>query len=216
MLGNGPRIAPLAVDQISPDLLALVEPMAAVNATLDSRDQGGLTRVLTDKLDAGVTDVRADVAALPEIIRTMLRHPDLFAQQITVGLGLIARGKLSPRDRELAILRVAWLCGAPYEWGEHVIVARKVGVTAEDVERITAGPDAPDWSRHDAALIRACDELRDHAMIGDATWAVLAERYDDRQLIELPVLIGQYQLVAYYQNSLRLRLHEGNAGLAAR
>ena len=53
-------------------------------------------------------------------------------------------------------------------------------------------------------------------MIGDVTWKTLAERYDERQLIELPVLIGQYQLVAFYQNSLRLRLHAGNDGLLAR
>jgi alkylhydroperoxidase family enzyme len=53
-------------------------------------------------------------------------------------------------------------------------------------------------------------------MISDATWGALAQHLDEQQLIELPVVIGQYQAVAYYQNSLRLRLHSGNAGLSAR
>lgn len=53
-------------------------------------------------------------------------------------------------------------------------------------------------------------------MISDATWASLAERYDERQLIELVIVIGQYQTIAYYQSSLRISLHEGNLGLKAR
>jgi len=56
----------------------------------------------------------------------------------------------------------------------------------------------------------------DRAMISDATWLTLTRRLDERQLIELPIIVGQYQTVAYYQNSLRLRLHTGNLGLKAR
>jgi alkylhydroperoxidase family enzyme len=123
---------------------------------------------------------------------------------------------LPGRDREVAVLRIGWLCRAPYEWGEHVLIAKKLGVTSAEIEAITIGSTAPGWSVHDRAILRAVEELYADAMISDATWATLAERYDERQLIELPVLIGQYQAVAYYQNSLRLRLHHNNPGLTAR
>ncbi|CAN7659395.1 hypothetical protein LJR225_005239 [Phenylobacterium sp. LjRoot225] len=53
-------------------------------------------------------------------------------------------------------------------------------------------------------------------MITDGTWAVLARTLTEPQLIELPILIGQYQGVAYLQNALRIRLMEGNEGLRAR
>ena len=53
-------------------------------------------------------------------------------------------------------------------------------------------------------------------MIGDETWATLAETYDEKQLVELILLVGQYQTVAYYQNSLRFRLRDGNSGLSER
>ena len=53
-------------------------------------------------------------------------------------------------------------------------------------------------------------------MISDATWATLSKNLNEKQLIELPIIIGQYQTVAYYQNSLSLRLHAGNLGLKAR
>jgi alkylhydroperoxidase family enzyme len=69
---------------------------------------------------------------------------------------------------------------------------------------------------HESAIVRAVDELHGDAMISDTTWDTLAKRLDERQLIELPIIVGQYQTVAYYQNSLRLRLHTGNRGLRAR
>jgi alkylhydroperoxidase family enzyme len=166
--------------------------------------------------DGAAAATAAAVSNLSEIMRTMLRHPDLFVREIDIGIQLLTQGALSNRDRELAILRIGWLCQAPYEWGEHVLVAKHVGVTSEDIERITRGSAAPGWSEHDQAILRAAEELFADAMISDATWATLSKRLDDRQLIELPTVIGQYQAVAYYQNSLRLRLHNGNLGLKAR
>ena len=81
---------------------------------------------------------------------------------------------------------------------------------------LTQGSDSPGWNEHEQAILRAAEELHANAMISDATWATLSKRFDDRQLIELPIVIGQYQAVAYYQNSLKLRLHKGNHGLKAR
>src|SRR3546814_18612499 len=99
------------------------------------------------------------VANLPEIVRTMLRHPDLVARQTDVGSQLLARGALTPRDRELAVLRIGWLCQAPYEFGEHVYVAKSVGISSDEIERITQGSGAPDWNEHERAVLKAVEEL---------------------------------------------------------
>lgn len=216
ILGAPPRIAPLRVDELTDDLLAIVERMIKVNAALESRDQKALTDLVGDPATATSEARSALLAGLSEIVRTMLRHSRLFAHQVDLGIQLLAQGTLAPRDREIAILRIAWLCQAPYEWGEHVHVAKKVGVSSAEIERITVGSNADGWSDHDRAILKATDELHADAMISDATWAALAQRLDERQLIELPIVVGQYQTVAYYQNSLRLRLHEGNLGLKAR
>jgi 4-carboxymuconolactone decarboxylase len=65
-------------------------------------------------------------------------------------------------------------------------------------------------------VLQAAEELRERVMVSDATWAKLAEQLDDRQMFELMALIGQFTTIAYVQNSLRLRLEPGNAGLSAR
>ena len=213
VLGDGPRIPPLEVDELTEDLLKILTRMERVNSALGSREREALTELIAAPA-AGTA--AAAVANLPEIVRTMLRHPDLFVRQADIGIQLLSEGALTQRDRELAILRIGWLCQAPYEWGEHVLVAKRVGITSEQIERITLGSAAPGWSEHEQAIVRAAEELFEDAMISDATWATLAKRLDERQLIELPIVIGQYQAVAYYQNSLRLRLHNGNLGLKAR
>ena len=65
-----------------------------------------------------------------------------------------------------------------------------------------AGPDDPAWDPFDAALLRATDELHDDGCITDATWATLADRYTTQQLIEVPMVVGQYHLVGFTLNSL--------------
>jgi alkylhydroperoxidase family enzyme len=216
VVGESPRIGPLPVEQLTDDLLMILQRMEQVNTAVASRDRGGVESLLADHA-AGLSVAQSPhLAGIAEIVRTMLRHPDLFARQTDIGIQLLSQGALPPRDRELAVLRIAWLCQAPYEWGEHVLIAKRAGIDSEEIQRITEGSAAPGWSEHDRALMRAVEELYQNAFISDATWATLAARLDERQLIELPIVIGQYQTVAYYQNSLRLRLENGNIGLDAR
>jgi alkylhydroperoxidase family enzyme len=148
--------------------------------------------------------------------RILLNHPALVRDLRPIGDFFLRETLLPVRDRELLVLRVAWLCRSPYEWGEHVAIGKANGVTAQEVEAITVGSMHPIWSPHDRALLCAVEEVREAAMIADETWDVLAQSYDVRQLIEIPVLIGQYQATAYWLNSLRIPLRDGNPGLGAR
>jgi 4-carboxymuconolactone decarboxylase len=147
------------------------------------------------------------------IFTTLVRHPGLFRRWLPFG-GKLLTGHLPARDRELLILRTGWLCQAEYEWGQHVPLGREAGLSDGEIDRITAGPDDPAWSQADATLLRAADELHDDACIADATWAALAQTYDERQLIEIPMLVGHYHLVAFTLNSLGVQLEPGVAGFA--
>lgn len=156
------------------------------------------------------------VDKIPSIHFTMLRCPELWERITALSVQLSARGQLSVRERELVILRTGWLCQAPFEWGEHVKFGKSLGITSEEIERITLGSAAPGWDEHESAMLRAVEELHTQQMISDATWDVLSRRLSETQLFELTVLVGQFTTVAYWQNSLRIPLGEGNIGLAAR
>ena len=158
--------------------------------------------------------VKVSDAPAANIFATLVRHPGLFRRWLPFGGKLLA-GKLPARDRELLILRTAVLCQADYEWGQHRLIGRSAGISEDEIERVRAGAGAEGWEDFDAALLRAADELHAQARISDATWETLASRYDEPQLIEVPMVVGHYHLVAFTLNSLGVELEPGVAGLAS-
>jgi len=146
------------------------------------------------------------------IFTTLVRHRRLFRRWSAFG-GVLLTGTLPPSDRELLILRTGWLCQSPYEWGQHVRLARAAGLSDEQIQRVAVGADAPEWTDLEANLLRAADELHADACITDATWAALAVAYTVEQLIEVPMLVGQYHLVSFTLNSLGVQREPGVPGL---
>ena len=145
------------------------------------------------------------------IFATLVRAPGLFRRWLPFGGKLLA-GKLPARDRELLILRTGWNCSAEYEWAQHSRIALDCGLTAEEIRRVVLDPAAGGWAPFDMTLLRAADELHESSTLSDATWSALAERYDTEQLIELPMLVGHYHLVAMALNSFGVELDDGLTG----
>jgi 4-carboxymuconolactone decarboxylase len=143
------------------------------------------------------------------VFTTLARHEGLFKVWLRFGGFLLVRGVLPARDRELLILRAGFNCGSDYEWGQHVRLAEKLGLAREEIDRVAAGPDADGWSAADAALLRAADELHEGAKISDETWALLAGTHDEQALIEIPMVVGHYTMLAFALNSFGVPLDEG-------
>jgi alkylhydroperoxidase family enzyme len=119
---------------------------------------------------------------------------------------LLTKSTLPARDRELLWLRTAWLARSDYVWAQRVPAARRAGLNDAEIARIALGPDAPGWKPFDAALIRAADELRVDAFVSDATWAVLAARYDANQLTDLVYGVGEIEMHATFASTLRIEI----------
>ena len=144
------------------------------------------------------------------IFTTLVRAEGLTRRWLPFG-GKLLNGKIPARDRELLILRTGWNCGSEYEWAQHVVIGRAAGLTDVEISRIPAGP-AGGWDPFDSTLLQAADELHEDWCISDATWAALAYVYDTQQLIELPMLVGHYHMVAMTLNSLGVQLDPGLSG----
>ena len=168
---------------------------------IEDEDADEQTRALLE-------EVRLPNAEAVNIFATLVRYPGLYRRWMPFAGKLLA-GKLPVRDRELLILRSAWRCASSYEWGQHVRLAKQAGLSADEIDRVAAGPDAPGWDASDRTLLTAVDELHDNACLGDATWDALAARYDERQMIELPMLVGQYHMLAFALNSLGVQREPG-------
>jgi AhpD family alkylhydroperoxidase len=140
----------------------------------------------------------------PNLFTTLGRHRRLLRGWLRFAGRLMPGGKLPRRDTELAILRVAELRGCEYERAHHVRLGRRAGLSAEEIERVAAGPDAPGWDDRDRLLLRAVDELHAARDLGDETWAELARGYDERRLIELVMLVAHYEMLATFIGTLRI------------
>jgi 4-carboxymuconolactone decarboxylase len=147
------------------------------------------------------------------VYATMARHPDVIERCIPLGQQLRS-GRLSLRDREMLILRTGARCDCEYEYAQHSRLALAAVMTEDDLRRILEGPDAG-WEPREATLLRAADELHDDARIGDATWDALTTWFDEQELIEIPMVVGYYHLIAFFLNSLGVPLEPGARGFPA-
>ncbi len=144
---------------------------------------------------------------------TMARYPEASKR-----IGQLSAHVLGPtstlpaRDRELLILRTAWLCQAEYEWAQHRLIGRKAGITDDEIDRCRAGSDAPGWTALEASLLRAAEDLHARQRINDANWAALAQAYNEQQMMDIVFAVGQYTLVAMAMNSFGTPLDEGLQG----
>jgi alkylhydroperoxidase family enzyme len=146
------------------------------------------------------------------IFRTLAHHPKLMKRWLVFGNHILGKNTLTPRDRELLILRVGWLCRAEYEWAQHAEIALRSDLIQEEIERVTKGPEAPGWSEAEVALLRAADELVGDAFITDDTWTALTAFYNTKQMMDLVFTVGQYNLVSMALNSLGVQMEDGVTG----
>jgi AhpD family alkylhydroperoxidase len=148
---------------------------------------------------------RATGGRPPNVFTTLARHRRLFRRWLRFAGALMPRGILPRADTELVILRVAHNCDCEYEWGHHERLGRRAGLSAEQVQRVRLGADAADWSPRQALLLRAADELHDTRTLSDALWAQLRPLLSDKEMIELCMLIGHYEMLAMTLNALRVQ-----------
>jgi 4-carboxymuconolactone decarboxylase len=167
-----------------------------------------------DEVRGLLEPARANIGrgAVPNVLATIARHPKLLKRWNVFGNHVLFKSTLPERDREILILRIGWLCRSGYEWGQHVIIGRRAGLSDEDIERIRKGADAAGWSPFESALVRAADELHADAFLGDVTWKALAARYDTHQLMDVVFTVGQYNLVSMALNTFGVQLDEGVEG----
>lgn len=147
-----------------------------------------------------------DIAA---VYRTFAQHPALYRPRQQLSEYIRLESTLTDRVRELAILRIGYLCGSDYEWAAHVRAGRAAGLSDSEIGRI-ATSSRTGWNAADTAVLDAVDELFASDTIGDAGWSRLAAVLDQRQLIDLLITTGGYRMVSMALNTLGVPLEAGS------
>ncbi|WP_293704826.1 carboxymuconolactone decarboxylase family protein [Sphingopyxis sp. UBA6723] len=182
---NAPRIEPVNLDRLDADQRTALEPFLA--------SDGG-------KVGGG---------KILNIFRTLAHAPKALTAFLSWGNYILSkRNALSPRNRELIILRTGYNCRSGYEWTQHKRIGLDCGLTADEIARIKAGPDADGWSAIDQAMLRATDELTSDHFVTDATWTALAP-LGDKGRMDLVMTVGQYTQVSMILNSFGVQVEDG-------
>jgi hypothetical protein len=142
------------------------------------------------------------------LFRTLGRHQDLASRARPLGAGILGKGLVPPRLREVMIHRTCALTGAEYEWGVHVIgFARPLGFTDQQLASTVSGSASdPVWAADEAAVFELADSLHRGSNIDDDLFERLKEHFDDEQIIELCMTAGWYHAISYVINVARVPL----------
>jgi 4-carboxymuconolactone decarboxylase len=146
------------------------------------------------------------------IFATMVHNRRVANRAVLLGAAFINRGTIPEREREVVILRVGHRASAVYEFGQHVLIGRRVGLTDDEIAALATNVSDHVWSDHDRALIAMVDDLCAVDCVSDTTWAALAERWTDEQLVELLMLAGYYRMISGFLNSAGVQLDDGVPG----
>ena len=149
---------------------------------------------------------RANPVGAGNVLSTMVRHPDLTAAYLPFNAYLLTRSTLSPRIREVALLRVVHRANCGYLWSHHIPIALRAGLSESDIDDIRSGRCA---DATDQAVIRAVDDLTSASTIGQATWDELCRLFTPEQCMDLTFTIGGYLLLALAVNTFGVQEEHG-------
>ena len=157
--------------------------------------------------------VRVSAEKLPplNIMKMLLNAPTNAIPLLVFGQSILTKQELDDHLRELAILRVAHLTGANYEWTQHVPLAKETGVTDAQVEALPQGADSDAFNEVEKRVIRFTDEVTQDVKASAETFAALEKDLGPRQMVELTLAIGFYGMVARVMESFEVEL-EPTAG----
>jgi 4-carboxymuconolactone decarboxylase len=137
------------------------------------------------------------------LFATLAHNPLVMKRVNALGGAFMAHGSLSKRARELVILRVASRIESAYELAQHRVIAARVGIEAEEIERVERG-DLEGFPDAEAVLLKAADELLASNDLEDGTWDGLQAGLDTAQIVELIVMVGFYRMLGGFLGSLRV------------
>ncbi len=152
----------------------------------------------------------AGVAPLA-LFRTMARSPRVFARMFAGGL--LDKGPLSLRQREIVIDRTTARLGCEYEWGVHIaLFAGKAGFDEGEIAAtVTGTADAACWAASEQTLLALVDDLVDRRTIEHATWSALTAHFDEVQILEAIALVGYYHTISFLCRGLNLPIEAWSA-----
>ncbi|MFV8817549.1 carboxymuconolactone decarboxylase family protein [Haliea sp. E17] len=149
------------------------------------------------------------------VLLTFAHHPALANAFSPLNVHLLTDNSLPVKQRQIAIMRTAWVCKCTYMWSSHLRTSQRCGLSTDMFGPIKIGAEDPYFSEFERTVIRATDELVHRKRIGDDNWQALAAQWNRQQLLDFMFTVGCYVMVAGVMNSAGVERKEELLELAA-
>jgi alkylhydroperoxidase family enzyme len=130
------------------------------------------------------------------VLWTFAHHPRLADLFSALNIHLLTTTTLPLRERQIAIMRTAWLCEARYMWSSHLRTSLRRGLEPELFKPLQVGASDPYFTDFERTVIHATEDLVRDRLISAANWQALAVQWDNKQLLDFMFTVGTYVLVA--------------------
>jgi 4-carboxymuconolactone decarboxylase len=158
------------------------------------------------------TEVRETLAAMPplNIFRMLAAAPANLKPFFDWGISLLFQTELDARLREIAILRVAHVTRSKYEWAQHVTIARRVGVSEEDIAAVAVDGPVRDLDSDGLLVSRVAEEISRDVRLSDEALRAILDRFGRRQAVELILNCSHFNMVSRILESTRVEIEGEN------
>ena len=150
---------------------------------------------------------------LLNLFKVMAHSPRVARNFIRLGNSILSEEGLSPQIRELAILRVGFLCGSLYEYTKHVVIGKRAGLSQEKIEAVPAWISAACFDDLEKAALAYTDEVVLQVKVQDATFKKLKSFFSEPEIVKLTATIGYYGMVSRILVALQVELDPGEKSL---
>ena len=150
------------------------------------------------------------------VLWTFAHHPRLADLFSALNIHLLSTTSLPLRERQIAIMRTAWICEARYMWSSHLRTSLRRGLEPELFKPLQVGASDPYFTEFERTVIRATEDLVSDRLVSDANWRALAAQWDNKQLLDFLFTVGTYVCIAGVMRSTGVQREDELLELAER
>lgn len=147
--------------------------------------------------------------AVINLHRAVANSPNMLRNFMRLGNSLLLHGLLPPALRELAVLRIAQMTGADYEWAHHVPLALQAGVSREQIGDLESWPTSPHFDERARAALRYVEAVARDVAVADDVFGQARAHLSEGEVVELSLVVGYWGLVARLLVPLQIDLEPG-------
>jgi len=138
------------------------------------------------------------------LYRMLLHSPPVARGWLNLFTAIRQQAALAGRYRELAIMRIAVLNGADYEFQQHAPFALKEGLTQAQLDSLESGGEPADLTDADRAVLAFADAMTRQIRVPDDVFAAVRKHFPEREIVELTATVGGYNLVSRFLEAIQI------------